>query len=144
MALGRIIKILPTNSLLSLFPILKQFQILSVFTNRFFFFLSNCLSWFITTIFTLQGDIMKKLFIIAMGIIFSASMASAFDVKGNALGAASDFSSGKSAKDIAEAKKKEAVDAAKAEAEKKKKEAIDKADSKTGGAASAVGGFLKK
>ncbi len=143
MALGRIIKILPTNSLLSLFPILKQFQILSVFTNRFFF-LSNCLSWFITTIFTLQGDIMKKLFIIAMGIIFSASMASAFDVKGNALGAASDFSSGKSAKDIAEAKKKEAVDAAKAEAEKKKKEAIDKADSKTGGAASAVGGFLKK
>uniref|UniRef100_UPI002FE1B7C5 hypothetical protein n=1 Tax=Helicobacter typhlonius TaxID=76936 RepID=UPI002FE1B7C5 len=41
-------------------------------------------------------------------------------------------------------KKKEAVDAAKAEAEKKKKEAIDKADSKTGGAASAVGGFLKK
>ncbi len=142
MALGRIIKILPTNSLLSLFPILKQFQILSVFTNRFF--LSNCLSWFITTIFTLQGDIMKKLFIIAMGIIFSASMASAFDVKGNALGAASDFSSGKSAKDIAEAKKKEAVDAAKAEAEKKKKEAIDKADSKTGGAASAVGGFLKK
>uniref|UniRef100_UPI002FE14D99 hypothetical protein n=1 Tax=Helicobacter typhlonius TaxID=76936 RepID=UPI002FE14D99 len=33
---------------------------------------------------------------------------------------------------------------AKAEAEKKKKEAIDKADSKTGGAASAVGGFLKK
>lgn len=85
---------------------------------------------------------MKKLFIIAMGIIFSASMASAFDVKGNALGAASDLSSGKSAKDIAEAKKKEAVDAAKAE--KKKKEAIDKADSKTGGAASAVGGFLKK
>ncbi len=87
---------------------------------------------------------MKKLFIIAMGIIFSASMVSAFDVKGNALGAASDLSSGKSAKDIAEAKKKEAVDAAKAEAEKKKKEAIDKADSKTGGAASAVGGFLKK
>ncbi|TLD90866.1 hypothetical protein LS66_000585 [Helicobacter sp. MIT 03-1614] len=87
---------------------------------------------------------MKKLFIIAMGVIFSASMVSAFDVKGNALGAASDLSSGKSAKDIAEAKKKEAVDAAKAEAEKKKKEAIDKADSKTGGAASAVGGFLKK
>ncbi|MCX2717110.1 hypothetical protein OQH61_05105 [Helicobacter sp. MIT 21-1697] len=87
---------------------------------------------------------MKKLFIIAMGIIFSASVASAFDIKGSAVGAASDLASGKSAKDIAESKKKEAVDAAKAEADKKQKELMDKADAKTGGAASMAGGLLKK
>ncbi|TLD97226.1 hypothetical protein LS71_000225 [Helicobacter jaachi] len=87
---------------------------------------------------------MKKLFLIAMGIVFGASVAMAFDIKGQALGAASDLASGKSAKEIADAKKKEAEEAAKKELDKKQQEAIDKADSKTGGAASAVGGLLKK
>lgn len=91
---------------------------------------------------------MKKLFVVAMGVLLGASVASAIDLKGAAsnaaAGAASDLASGKSAKEIAEAKKKEAKDAAKAEADKKAKEAMNKADAKTGGAASAIGGMLKK
>ena len=70
-----------------------------------------------------------------MGVLLGASMASAIDLKGAAsnaaAGAASDLASGKSAKEIAEA-------------DKKAKEAMDKADAKTGGAASAIGGMLKK
>lgn len=79
-----------------------------------------------------------------MGILLSASMANAFDIKGNAVGAASDVVNGKSAKEVAEAKKKEAVNAVKTEADKKQKELMDKADAKTGGAASITGGLLKK
>ena len=87
---------------------------------------------------------MKKLFLVAMGIVFSASMASAFDIKGQALGAAGDLMSGKSAKEIAEEKKKEAEEAAKAELNKQTDKALDKLDDKTGGAASMAGGLLKK
>lgn len=87
---------------------------------------------------------MKKLFIITLGVVFSASMAMAFDLKKDALGAAADLASGKSAKDIADSKKKEVEAAAQKEIDSKKKEATDKADSKTGGAASLIGGALKK
>lgn len=72
-------------------------------------------------LFYFKEKIMKKLFIIAMGILLSASMANAFDIKGNAVDAASDVANGKSAKEVAEAKKKEAVNAVKTEAEKNKK-----------------------
>ena len=82
---------------------------------------------------------MKILFLVAMGIVFSASIASAFDIKGQALGAAGDLMSGKSAKEIAEEKKKEAEEAA-----KQTDKALNKLDDKTGGAASMAGGLLKK
>ena len=87
---------------------------------------------------------MKKLFLVAMGIVFSASMASAFDIKGQTLGVAGDLMSGKSAKEIAEEKKKEAEEAAKAELNKQTDKALNKLDDKTGGAASMAGGLLKK
>ncbi|TLE02808.1 hypothetical protein [Helicobacter japonicus] len=63
---------------------------------------------------------MKKLFIIAMGIIFSASMANAFDFKGETYG------NGKNTKEVASAKKKEMKPSTKSELDKKKKEAIKK------------------
>lgn len=87
---------------------------------------------------------MKKLFLVAMGILLSASVASAFDIKGQAMGAASDLASGKSVKDIANEKKEEAKKEAQKEVEKKADEALKKADSKTGGTASTAAGMLKK
>lgn len=63
---------------------------------------------------------MKKLFIIAMGILLNASMANAFDLKGETYG------NGKNTKEVASAKKKEMKPSTKSELDKKKKEAIKK------------------
>lgn len=61
---------------------------------------------------------MKKLFIIAMGILLSASMANAFDFKGETYG------NGKSTKEVVSTKKKEMKSSTKSELDKKKKVAI--------------------